>query len=81
MMFDRAGYSATTWSIGDLSNWNTSSVTNMQDMFSEAGYSATTWTVKIPSKTGDLTNTTSKWYGSSESVYAVPASGKSFTLS
>ena len=79
-MFYEAGYSATTWNIGDLSNWDTSKVTNMGSMFFSAGASATTWTVKIPSKTGDLTNTTSKWYGSSESVYVTPADGKSFTL-
>ena len=48
--------------------------------FNGAGSNATSWTVKIPSTTGSLTNTTSKWYGSSESVYANPLSGKSFTL-
>ena len=78
-MFYYAGYSATTFNL-DLSNWDTSSVTDMKNMFYKAGTSATTWTVKIPSKTGSLTNTTSKWYGSSESVYASTDSGKSFTL-
>ena len=78
-MFERAGYRATTFNL-DLSSWDTSSVTNMSYMFYYAGDNATTWSVKIPSKTGELTNTTSKWYGSSESVYATPASGKSFTL-
>ena len=78
-MFYDAGQSATTFNL-DLSSWDTSSVTNMNSMFSYASRSATTWTVKIPSKTGALTNTTSKWYGSSESVYAELASGKSFTL-
>ena len=79
-MFSNAGYSATTFNL-DLSNWNTSQVTKMGSMFNAAGSNATTWTVKIPSTTGSLTNTTSKWYGSSESVYAEPCSGKSFTLS
>ena len=78
-MFYIAGYKATTFDL-NLSNWNVSKVTNMGSMFKYAGTNATTWSVKIPSKTGDLTNTTSKWYGSSESVYAEPASGKSFTL-
>ncbi|MDO4369494.1 MAG: BspA family leucine-rich repeat surface protein, partial [bacterium] len=79
-MFDSAGSSATTFSL-DLSNWNTSKVTNMKEMFSNAGSKATTWTVKIPSTTGNLSNTTSKWYGNTESVYAEPCSGKYFTLS
>ena len=79
-MFSGAGYSATTWTIGDLSNWNTSSVTSMYDMFRAAGYSATTWSVTIPKTTGSLTNTTSKWYGSSSSAYTSPGTGRSFTL-
>ncbi len=79
-MFLGAGQNATNFNL-NLSNWNTSKVTNMKEMFSSAGLSATTWTVKIPSTTGNLTNTTSKWYGSSSSVYAEPCSGKSFTLS
>ena len=79
-MFNNAGQNATNFNL-NLSNWDTSQVTKMGNMFYSAGSSATTWTVKIPSTTGSLTNTTSKWYGSSESVYAGPASGKSFTLS
>ena len=79
-MFESAGQNATTWTVGDLSNWNTSSVTNMSGMFESAGLSATTWSVKIPKVTGSLSNTTSKWYGSSESVYAEPTTGKQFTL-
>ena len=78
-MFGSAGYKATTFNL-DLSNWDVSSVTNMSSMFSSAGLSATTWSVKIPKKTGSLTNNTSKWYGSSDSVYAEPASGRQFTL-
>ena len=78
-MFASAGKSATTFDL-NLSKWDTSSVTNMRYMFDQAGSSATTWTVKIPSKTGDSTNTTSRWYGSSSRVYATPCSGKSFTL-
>ena len=78
-MFASAGKSATTFDL-NLSKWDTSSVTNMRYMFAQAGSSATTWTVKIPSKTGDSTNTTSRWYGSSSRVYATPCSGKSFTL-
>ena len=56
-------------------------VINMKSMFYNAGSNATTQSVKIPDTTGSLTNTTSKWYGSSESVYAEPCSGKYFTLS
>ena len=78
-MFFMAGSSATTFNL-NLSNWNTSSVTDMRDMFSEAGSKATNWSVTIPKTTGSLTNTTSKWYGSSSSTYASPLSGKSFTL-
>ena len=79
-MFYTAGYDATTWNIGDISKWDVSKVTNMSGMFKSAGLSATTWSVKIPKVTGSLSNTTSKWYGSSESVYAEPATGKQFTL-
>lgn len=78
-MFEFAGENATTFNL-NLSNWNTSSVTSMRDMFNVAGENATTWSVTIPKTTGSLTNTTSKWYGSSSSTYASPASGKSFTL-
>ena len=42
-MFSYAGYSATTWNIGNLSGWNTSNVTNMSRMFFYAGYDASTW--------------------------------------
>ena len=34
-MFDEAGRYATTWTIGDLSGWDTSNVTNMLGMFSD----------------------------------------------
>ena len=79
-MFASTGLNATNFSL-DLSNWDTSKVTDMSSMFYGAGSKATTWSVKIPSTTGSLTNTISKWYGNTESVYAEPASGKSFTLS
>ena len=79
-MFNGVGKNATTLNL-NLSNWDTSSVKDMSEMFSNAGFNATTWSVKIPNKTGDLTNTTEKWYGSSSSKYAAPCSGKSFTLS
>ncbi|MDO4369441.1 MAG: BspA family leucine-rich repeat surface protein, partial [bacterium] len=79
-MFSWVGHKATTFNL-DLSNWNTSKVTDMSYMFSSAGSKATTWTVKIPSTTGSLTNTTSKWYGSSSTTYAEPSSGEYFTLS
>ena len=78
-MFNGAGYNAITFNL-NLSNWNTSKATDMSTMFWSAGYNATTWLVTIPKTTGSLTNTTSKWYGSSDSVYAEPSSGKSFTI-
>ena len=78
-MFYTAGYNATTFSL-DLSSWDTSKVTNMREMFNSAGRNATTWSVTIPPKTGDINNTTSAFYGQDSSVYATPASGKSFTL-
>ena len=79
-MFSATGYSATTWNIGDISKWDVSKVTDMRYMFSDAAKNVTNWIVKIPKKTGSLTNNTSKWYGSSDSVYAEPADGRQFTL-
>ena len=78
-MFSGAGQNATTFNL-NLSNWNTSKVTDMLEMFSSAGASATTWSVTIPKTTGSLTNTTSRWYGSSESEYTSPDTGRSFTI-
>ena len=49
-MFNQSGYRATTWSVGDLSNWNVANVTNMNMMFYCAGYTATSWSV------GDISN-------------------------
>ena len=46
-MFSQAGRNATTWSIGDLSNWNTSKVTNMQEIFSGAGYNAASFVLNL----------------------------------
>ena len=41
-MFSSAGNKAITWSLGNLSNWNTSNVTNMGSMFEYCfGYSKT----------------------------------------
>ena len=78
-MFFSAGESSTTFNL-NLSNWNTSKVTSMGSMFSGAGSKATTWSVTIPKTTGSLTNTTSRWYGSSSSTYTSPPTGKSFTI-
>ena len=84
-MFHSAGYSATTFNL-DLSNWDTSNVNrNMSQMFNSAGFSATTWSVTIPktnngTTTGAITNTTSRLYGKTKSYYAIPPSGRSFTL-
>ena len=79
-MFVSACYNATTCSL-DLSGWDTSKVTNMSNMFSYAGESATTWSVTINKTNGDsISNTTSRLYGETTSVYAEPRSGKTFTL-
>ena len=78
-MFSGTGYKSQTFNL-NLSNWNTSSVTSMRYMFYSAGAKATTWSVTIPKTTGSLTNTTSRWYGSSSSTYTSPDTGKSFTL-
>ena len=40
--FHSAGSSSTSWSIGDLSGWDTSNVTNMSYMFGSAGQRAGT---------------------------------------
>ena len=44
-MFHSAGSNATTFDIGDISNWDTSSVTNMSQMFLSTGKNATTWRI------------------------------------
>ena len=44
-MFEYAGENATTWNIGDLSEWDTSKVTNMNYMFYCAGENVTTWNI------------------------------------
>ena len=73
-MFYGTGYNSNSF-ILNLSNWNTSSVTNMSNMFLNAGARSTTWSITIPrtnngTSTGPIANTTSRFYGSSTSVYA-----------
>ena len=53
----------------NLSGWNTSNVTNMTDMFKSFAVKCFNITITIPSKSGSLTNTTSKWYGANSNVY------------
>ena len=48
---DNAGKNASSWSIGDLSEWDVSNVTSMSGMFSSAGYTSSVWSI------GDL----SRW--------------------
>ena len=56
-MFQYVGYSATTWNIGNISSWNTSSVTDMRYMFSYAGYKAATFNLDLSSwNTSKVTN-------------------------
>ena len=59
-MFAYTGQSATTWNIGDISDWNTSQVTNMSNMFQYAGYNATTFTADLEKlNTSQVTNMSS----------------------
>lgn len=44
-IFSQSGYNTTTWSVGDLSGWDTSSVIDMESMFNKAGYNATSWSI------------------------------------
>lgn len=53
-MFEQAGREASKWSIGDLSNWNTANVENMESMFTNLASKVTGDTVF---SLGDL----SKW--------------------
>ncbi len=64
----------------DLSSWDTSKVTDMSGMFTDFARKVQSISLIIPSKTGSLVNTTSKWYGASSSVYADPGTWTSFTL-
>ena len=79
-VFAYAGHDATTFNL-DISTWDTSKVTNMDRLFYDTGYWATSWNVKLPKTNGNgLSNTTSKFYGSSSSTSSSPPSGKSFTV-
>ena len=63
-MFDRAGYESTTFKL-NLSNWNTSNVTSMENMFNYAGYpNATSWSVGNISgwNTSNVTNMSRMFY-------------------
>ena len=60
MMFCNAGHEAASWSIGDLSGWDVSKVTNMNSMFSSACYSATTLSLNLSNwNTSSVTNMSS----------------------
>lgn len=47
-MFGNAGYRAATLNL-DVSNWNTSNVTDMSYMFSYTGYNSTTFNIDLSS--------------------------------
>ena len=79
-MFIDTGHDSAIFNL-DLSGWDTSSVTNMSSMFSDTISYSAKCSIKIPKKTGNLTNTGSKWYGASDSVYAEPLKEMNFTLS
>ncbi len=77
-MFNSAGINATNVEL-DLSGWNTSSVTNMYAMF--VVYSYTNWSAKISATNGSgITNTTTRMYGETTSVYVDSPSGRTFIL-
>lgn len=78
-MFKNYGSGADTIVL-NLFGWNTSSVTDMSSMFNNFAVKCQAITITIPNKSGSLTNTTSKWYGSSDSIYAAPPRGRTFTL-
>lgn len=44
-MFDCAGMQSTTWTVGDLSEWDTSSTTYMNQLFKYAGNNTTMWSI------------------------------------
>jgi len=49
-LFSYAGFNASIWNIGNLSNWNTSQVMDMEEMFKCSGYNSSIWNI------GDLSN-------------------------
>ena len=86
-MFVDTGHSATNFSL-NLSSWDTSNVTDMSYMFYDTGYSATNWSIIISptnngTTTGGISNTTSRLYGKTSSVYGASPQGsstRSFTV-
>ena len=64
----------------DLSSWDLSGLNNGNMMFGSAGVNAAKWKVCIPYMTGELTNTPDSWYGKNDTVKAIPASERQFTL-
>ena len=63
-MFSQAGRNATTWSIGDLSSWNTSNVTNMNSMFQYAGENASSINLNLSNwNTSKVTDMGSMFFG------------------
>lgn len=46
-MFSYAGYKASSWSIGDLSNWKTSKVESMEMMFARVASKATSFNLNL----------------------------------
>ena len=79
-MFSGAGNTASIFSL-DLSSWDTSSVTDMDDMFYYAGENASTWSIVIPQTNGNnIVNTTSRMHGQIASIYAALDGVKAFTL-
>ena len=79
-MFSYAGYSASAFNL-NLSDWNTSQVTDMSSMFLYAGGSATTFSITIPKTNGNgINNDTTHMYGSTNSTFASPPSSRTFTV-
>ena len=79
-MFSMAGNKSSEFEL-DLSSWNMKNTFNMKNMFRNAGANASLWNVKIPSSTGNISNTTSMLYGKTRETFAEVTEGRSFTLS
>ena len=80
-MFKNFGNEASKFDL-NLSGWDTSNVSNMDGMFTGTRYLASTWFIKIPKKTGNINNTSTRFYGSSSDVYAeTGVSSRQFSFS
>jgi hypothetical protein len=73
-MFNSAGHSASTWTIGNISNWDTSKVTNMSSMFGGIAWNASTINLNLADWNTDLvTNMRNMFHesGSHDTVFNI----------